>query len=112
MKPDDSALKIEAGLLSPEDDATCLFSGKKSPSLSSSSIAFNCSSSCCGSASIRPSRIALATPIPLMTATRDRLYRFASTMVWEKTCLLGVDDSAHASDINLYDGAETWKRTI
>ena len=81
VKLDASGLKIEAGLVSLEGDGTVLSSGKKSPSLESSSIAFDCSPSCCGSASIRPSRIARATPIPLMTATKERLYRFASTML-------------------------------
>jgi hypothetical protein len=81
VKLDASGLKIEADLVSLEDDGAVLSSGKKSPSLGSSSIVFDCSPSCCGSASIRPSRIALATPIPLMTATKERLYRFASTML-------------------------------
>ena len=81
VKLDASGLKIEAGLVSLEDDGAVLSSGKKSPSLESSSITFDCSPSCCGSASIRCSRIARATPIPLMTATKERLYRFASTML-------------------------------
>jgi hypothetical protein len=81
VKLDASGLKIEAGQVSLEDDGAVLSSGKKSPSPESSSIAFGCSPSCCGSASIRPSRIARATVIPLMTATKERLYRFASTML-------------------------------
>jgi hypothetical protein len=81
VKLDASGLKIEADLVSLEDNGAVLSSGKKSPSLESSSIAFDCSPSGCGSASIRPSRIARATPIPLMTATKERLYRFASTML-------------------------------
>jgi hypothetical protein len=81
VKLDASGLKIEADLVSLEDDGAVLSSGKKSPSLGSSSIVFDCSPSRCGSASIRPSRIARATPIPLMTATKERLYRFASTML-------------------------------
>jgi hypothetical protein len=102
VKTDASGLKTEADLFSLEDDGAVPFSGKNSPSLESSSIAFECSLSCCRFASIRPSRIALATPIPLITATRERLYRLASTMLWEKTCLLGVDDSTHASNIKLW----------
>jgi len=81
VKLDASGLKIEADLVSLEDNGAVLSSGKKSPSLESSSIVFDCSPSCGGSASIRPSRIARATPIPLMTATKERLYRFASTML-------------------------------
>jgi hypothetical protein len=81
VKLDASRLKIEVGLVSLGDEGAVLSSGKKSPSLESSSITFDCSPYCCGSASIRPSRIARATPIPLMTATKERLYRFASTML-------------------------------
>jgi hypothetical protein len=113
MKLDASGLKIEAGLVSLGGDGAVLSSGKKSPPLESSSIAFDCSPSCCGSASIRPSRIARATPIPLMTATKERLYRFASTMVCEKTCGLGVEDSISCIRYNLWDDVtEGCTRTI
>jgi hypothetical protein len=81
VKLDASGLKVEALLLSPEVDGAVLFSGKNSPSPESSAIAFVGSPSWWRSASMRPSRIALATPTPLITATRERLYRFASTML-------------------------------
>ena len=46
VKLDASGLKIEADLVSLEDDGAVLSSGKKSPSPKSSSIAFDCSPSC------------------------------------------------------------------
>ena len=72
------------------------FSGKKSASLESSCIS---SLSSLGAASTRPSRIARATLTPLITATRVRRHRFASTMWYEKACFVGVEDSTHASDV-------------
>jgi hypothetical protein len=98
VKIDAWGLNIEVGLFSLEDNGAVPFSEKNSPSLESSPFAFEGTPSSCESASIRPSRIALATPIPLITATRERLYRFASTMLWEKICFLGVDDSIYALD--------------
>lgn len=77
---DASGLNLEVLLVSLEDSGAVLSSGKKSASLESSAT-LGSTSSCSGSASTRPSRIALATPMPLITATPERLYRLASTML-------------------------------
>ncbi len=57
------------------------------------------SSSSASSGSItRPSRIACATPTPLITATSVLWYRFSSTIPKEKTCLFGVEDSGECKN--------------
>lgn len=87
--------KIDGVVESPND----LFSGTKR--LCSSFWTSSCSASRSSSASTQPSRIAWATDVPLITAVNDRRYRFFSTMLYEKDCCRGMEDSMLLSETAL-----------